>query len=140
MDLIVEREEVWAASLKDEPGALASILSSLTDAGADLDFVIVRRAADKPGTGVVFVTPLRGDREVETATEYGFSVTSRLHSVRVEAPNEKGILTRLTKSVADAGVNVRGLSAAALGTRAIIHFGLDSADDERKVIKLLSEL
>jgi hypothetical protein len=140
MELIAEREEVWAASVQDKPGALASVLSTLADAGADLDFTIVRRAPDRPGTGVVFVTPLRADREVQAATSCGFSVTQRLHSVRVEAPNEPGIVAKLCRVIADAGINLRGLSAAVLGTKAIIHFGVDSAEDERTVIKLMSEL
>jgi hypothetical protein len=140
MDLLVEREEVWAASVDETPGALAATLSTLTGAGADLDFLIVRRAPEKPGTGVVFVTPLRGDREIRAATGVGFSVTQRLHSVRVEGANEPGVAAKLTKAIGDAGIKLRGMSAAALGTRFVAHFGVDSADDERAVVKLLSEL
>jgi hypothetical protein len=140
MDLLVEREEVWAASVDETPGALATTLSTLTGAGADLDFLIVRRAPEKPGTGVVFVTPLRGDREIQAATGVGFSVTQRLHSVRVEGANEPGIAAKLTKAIGDAGIKLRGMSAAALGTRFVAHFGVDSADDEKAVVKLLSEL
>ena len=56
--------DVWSAGIDDKPGGLAKVLSGLRDAGADLDFVIARRAPDKPGNGVVFVTPLRGDAEI----------------------------------------------------------------------------
>jgi hypothetical protein len=140
MDLLVEREEVWAASVDETPGALAATLSTLTGAGADLDFLIVRRAPEKPGTGVVFVTPLRGDREIQAATGVGFSVTQRLHSVRVEGANEPGIAAKLTKAIGDAGIKLRGMSAAALGTRFVAHFGVDSAEDEKAVVKLLSGL
>ena len=48
MDLIVERVDVWAASITDEPGSLAHLLTGLRQAGADLDFVIARRAPEKP--------------------------------------------------------------------------------------------
>ena len=140
MDLVAEREEVWAASVDEKPGALASVLSTLADAGADLDFVILRRAPERPGTGVVFVTPLQGDREVETACEVGFCVTSKLHSVRVEGPNEPGLVARLCGVVGDAGIGLRGMSAAVLGNRCVVHFGVDSAEDERTVIRLMSEL
>ncbi|MHC5145452.1 MAG: ACT domain-containing protein, partial [Planctomycetota bacterium] len=64
MSLIIEHVDVWAASLKDKPGSLARMLAGLRDAGADLDFIIARRAPEAPGTGVVFVTPLRGDKEI----------------------------------------------------------------------------
>jgi hypothetical protein len=140
MDLLVLEEEIWAASIDDKPGALGHTLSVLADAGANLDFVIVRKAPEKPGTGVVFVTPLHGDREVQAASLVGFSVTSRLHSVRIEGASEPGILAKLTKAVGDAGINLRGMSAATIGSNFIAHFGVDSAEDEAAVIELLSAL
>ena len=140
MDLLVEREDVWAASVDDKPGALAAKLSALDDAGADLGFIIVRRAPEKPGTGVAFVTPLRGDREVRAATAAGFAVTSSLHSVRVEGPDEPGVAATLARAIGDAGINMRGFSGAVLGTRFVAHVGVDSAEDQEAVVKLLSEL
>ncbi len=44
MELIVEREEVWAAGIEDRPGALANKSAALAEAGADLDFIISRQA------------------------------------------------------------------------------------------------
>jgi hypothetical protein len=140
MDLLVEREDVWAASVDDKPGALAAKLSALDDAGADLGFIIVRRAPEKPGTGVAFVTPLRGDREVRAATAAGFAVTSSLHSVRVEGPDEPGVAATLAKAIGDAGINLRGFSGAVLGTRFVAHVGVDSAEDQEAVVRLLSDL
>lgn len=140
MDLLVEREDVWAASVDDKPGALAAKLAALTEAGADLDFIVVRRAPEKPGTGVVFVTPLRGDREVRAAAAAGFQVTSRLNSVRVEGPNEPGAAAKVAKAVGDAGINMRGFSAAVLGTRFVVHIGVDTVEDEEAVVRLLSAL
>jgi hypothetical protein len=140
MDLLVEREDVWAASVDERPGALADMLSTLTDAGADFDFIIVRRAPEKPGTGVVFVTPLRADREVRAATNLGFSVTSKLHSVYVEGENQPGIAANLARAIGDAGVKIRGMSLAVLGTRFVGHFGVDSLEDEKEVIRVLSAL
>lgn len=139
MDALVEREDVWAAGLDDKPGALAAKLAALTAAGADLDFIIVRRSPEKPGTGVVFVTPLRGDREIRAAASAGFAVTSSLHSVRFEGPNEPGAAATLTKMVGDAGINLRGFSAAVLGTRWVAHLGVDSAEDQDAVVRLLSK-
>ena len=123
MNPMVEQEDVWVASLEDKPGALAEKLAGLAEAGADLGFVIARRAPDKPGTGVVFLTPLRGDKEIETATELGFNATSRLHSVRVEGRNEAGIGARLTQKIGKAGLNLRGLSAAARNSRGAAQTG-----------------
>jgi hypothetical protein len=140
MDLLVQREDVWAAGIEDKPGALGAKLLALNDAGADLDFIVVRRAPEKPGTGVVFVTPLRGDREVRAAAAAGFLVTSKLHSVRAEGPNEPGAAGKLAKAVGDAGINMRGFSAAVLGMKFVVHIGVDTAEDEAAVVKLLSAL
>jgi len=92
MNLIVEQVDVWAAGIDDKPGGLAKVLSGLRDAGVDLGFVIARRAPDKPGSGVVFVTPLRGDREVRAASILGFNVTNSIKSVRVEGDNRRSCL------------------------------------------------
>jgi hypothetical protein len=48
MDLLVERVDVWAATIQDKPGGLAGVLGALRDVGADLQFVIARRVQDRP--------------------------------------------------------------------------------------------
>lgn len=138
MTLKVEKVEVWAATIEDQPGGLAGKLEVLAQVGADLEFVIARRAPDKPGTGVVFVTPLRGDAEISAAVEVAaFADTPSLHSVRVEGDNRSGIAARLTRKIADAGVNLRGLSAAVIGERFVAHLAFDSDEDASKAMELL---
>jgi len=136
MDLIVERVDVWAASVKDQAGGLANKLTALAEAGADLDFIIARRTPAKPG-GVVFVTPLRGDQEIAAGAQVGFTSASGLHSVRVEGPNEPGIAAKLTGMLAKAGINLRGFSAAVIGTRFIIYLALDTAEDADEAVRVL---
>ena len=75
MDLLVERVDVWAATIQDTPGGLAEVLTTLREGGADLQSIIARRAPEEPGKGVVFVTPLQGDREIRAAAQVGFNVT-----------------------------------------------------------------
>ena len=140
MELIVERVDVWAASIKDKPGALSRLLTGLREAGVDIDFAIARRESEKPGTGVVFVTPLRGDREVAAAAELGFNVTNSLHSVRVEGDNKPGIGAELTGKLADSGINLRGFSAAVLGARFILYMALDTAEDAASAMEILKEV
>ncbi len=137
MDLIVERVDVWAATIKNECGGLAVKLAGLREAGADLDFIIARRAPEKPGTGILFVTPLRGDREIAAATNLGFSITSRIHSVRLEGDNKPGIVAELTQKFAAAGINLRGLSAAVIGPRFILYIGFDNAKDAENALDIL---
>ena len=137
MSLAVERVDVWAATIDDQPGGLAEKLAPLAEAGADLEFAIARRAPDKPGAGVVFVTPLRGDAETEAGAKAGFAVADSLHSLRIEGDNKPGIGTKLAEKLADAGINLRGLSAAVIGQRFIMYLALDTADDAAKAMSLL---
>ncbi|HOD34330.1 MAG TPA: hypothetical protein PLR20_02000 [Syntrophales bacterium] len=139
-NLIVEHVDVWAAPIEDKPGGLANILAGLRDAGADLDFVISRRAPEQPGKGVVFVTPLRGDREVRAAANLGFDVTRSLHELRVQGKNKPGIAADLTEKLAAAKINLRGFSGAVIGTQFILYIGLDSADDAKKAAAILGKL
>ena len=139
MDLIVEPVEVWAAPIKDEPGGLSEVLTGLREAGADLDFVIARRSPDQPGTGVVFVTPLKGDAVVAAAGKLGFNVTSSIHSVRAEGPNKPGTGAELTAKLAQAGINLRGLSAAVIGDRFVFYIGLSTAEESEKALDILRQ-
>ena len=43
MDMIVERVDVWSASVADKTGGLSWKLKGMNEAGADLDFIIARR-------------------------------------------------------------------------------------------------
>ena len=139
MKLDVSRVNVWAAGIADEPGGLAGKLAALADAGANLEFVIARRAADKPGTGVVFVTPITGAKQIRVAKKAGFAKTDSLHSLRVEGPDKAGLGAALSQELAAGGINLRGLSAAAIGKKFVMHIAVDTAADAAKAVKLLKK-
>lgn len=140
MALNVTRADVWAASIEDRPGGLAGKLAALAEAGAQLEFVIARRASERPGTGVVFLTPLKGSAQIGAAKKGGFEKTKSLHSIRVEGPDQPGLGAKMTQALAQAGINLRGLSAAAIGPRCVVHLALDSAADATKAARLLKRL
>jgi len=139
MDLFVEHVDVWAASIQDKPGGLAEVLGALRDEGADLQFIIARRAPDQPGKGVVFVTPLQGDREIAAAAQVGFNVTRTVHSVRVIGRDRPGIAAELTQKLADAGINLRGLSASVIGIQFVAYVAVDSVQDANQAIEILNK-
>ena len=139
MSVIVEREDVWVASLEDKPGVLGNKLAALAEVGADLGFVIARRSPEKAGTGVVFVTPLRGDREIEAATAVGFGISNHLHSLRVEGRNEPGIAARITQKIGQAGLNLRGFSGAVIGTQFVLHLAFDTTEATQKAAAVLQQ-
>ena len=133
----VEHVDVWAATIEDRSGALAHVLAELREAGADLQFIIARRA--EPGKGVVFVTPLRGDREIAVAAQVGFNVAYTLHSVRIMGRDRPGIGAELTQKLADGGINLRGFSASVIGIQFLAYAAVDSLDDANKVIEILEK-
>lgn len=139
-DLLVDRVDVWAASIQDTPGGLARLLAGLQDAGADLDFILARRSPEKLGAGVVFVTPLRGDEEIAAAATLGFNVMNSVKSLRVEGDNKPGVASELLERLGEAGMNLRGLSAAVMGRRFIMYLGFDNAQDAAKAAEILQKV
>jgi hypothetical protein len=139
MDLLVERVDVWAATIEDRPGGLAQALDTLRQAGADLQFIIARRAPEKPGSGVVFVAPLQGDREVRAAAQVGFNVTQSLHSVRIMGPDRPGVAAELAARLAAGGINLRGFAACAMGRQFVAYVAVDSLGDADKAMAILRE-
>lgn len=139
MDLLVEHVDVWTATIQDKPGAVAGVLEELSQAGADLQFIIARRAPVAPGKGVLFVTPLQGDKEIETAAQLGFNVTRSVNTVRVMGPDRRGIAAELAKKIADQGINLRGFSASAIGSQFVAYLALDSREEADRAKNVLEK-
>ena len=132
----VERVDVWAATIEDKAGGLAHVLAELREEGADLQFIISRRA--EPGKGVAFVTPLR-DREIAAAAQVGFDVAHTLHSVRIMGQNRPGVAAEVTQKLADGGINLRGFSLSVIGRQYLAYAAVDSLEDANKVIEILKK-
>ena len=139
MALQVNKVDVWVGEIKDRPGGLGEKLTALSEAGANLEFVISRRAPEKPGTGVIFLAPVRGAAQVRAAKSARLSKASGLHSLRVESSDRAGLGARMTEAITDAGINMRGLSAAALGRRAVCYLAFDSDADAKKAARVIKK-
>jgi hypothetical protein len=135
-----QRVDTWAASMKDKPGSLSAKLKALSAAGVNLEFVIARRAPDKPGTGVLFVTPIKGAKQVRAAKAVGFRKTKNLHTVRVEGLDKRGRGARIVTALAGQGINLRGLSAAAMGKKFVCHLAVDTEAAATKAARILKSL
>lgn len=128
----ISNVDVWAGEMPDQPGSLARVLDGLARAGADIAFLIARREADKPATSVVFLTPIRGVKQTKAAQEAGLSKAASLGSLRIEGPNRKGLGARIASAIGQAGINIRGTSASAIGNRSVAYFSFDNAEDAKK--------
>jgi len=140
MALKVTKTEVWAAEIQDQPAGLALTLSAIAGVGASIECVIARRQPDKPGTGVVFVTPLKGKKALAAAAAVGFSETQRVATLKVEGDDRPGLGAQLAQAVGAAGVNLRGLSAAVVGRKFVAYLAFDAADDAAKAAAALRAL
>ena len=140
MGLKVQKVDTWKAMLRDKPGELAAKLGALAKAGINLEFVIARRSPDKPGTGVVFATPIEGPAQSREAQLNGFQKTTSMHTVRIEGPDRQGEGARIAQALADKGVNVRGFSAASINKKFVAHIALDGAAEAAVAVRVLKRL
>ena len=140
MKMEITREDVWVATMKDQPGSLAGKLATLSEAGANLEFIIARRSPDKPGTGVVFITPLKGAPQLKAAKSAGFKKSKSLHSLRLLTADKPGLGTLITQALAENGINLRGFSGAALGKKAVFHLAFDTTAAATKAVRVLKKM
>jgi hypothetical protein len=139
MKLEVSKVDIWQAKIEDRPGALAEKLAALADAGADLEFVLARRTRDEPG-GVVYLASLKGAKQTKAAAGVGLAKSADMAGLRVEAGNVPGLAAKLSRAMADAGINLRGFVGTAVGKNSILFLALDNADDAAKATKALKAL
>ncbi|MDP6634893.1 MAG: amino acid-binding protein [Phycisphaerae bacterium] len=140
MKLEVTRVEVWIASLKDTPGSLAAKLDMLSSAGADMDFVFARRSPEKPGTGVAFLSPVKGAKQAAAAKKAGFKKGKRLFTICVTGPNKAGVGAAITDAIAAAELTMQGFSAHVIGRKFVLHIAFETSADASKAARILRKL
>ncbi len=134
----ITRADVWAGEIEDRPGALAEMLESLQRAGANLDFVIVRPSAGLPGTGVLFVAPLHGPQQILAAEQMGLKKSASMHVLRLVGPDRPGQGAGIARALADAGLNINGLSAAAVEDDSLFYIRFDTDADAKRAAQILT--
>jgi predicted amino acid-binding ACT domain protein len=139
MALKVQKVDVWAGALQDQPGGLARALSGVANAGGSVDCVIARRDPSRPGMGELFITPVRGAKVQSAARDAGMSPADNLVTLRIEGSDTPGLGARMTEALAAAGINLRGVTTAVIGRNFVTYVGLDNpADADRAMTTLRS--
>lgn len=136
----VKKLTIWSTEIEDQPGATSGIFRVLSDAGADLQFVLARRQPDKPGKGVLFVAPVAGKKQEDAARQAHLAPASNLAGVRVEGTNKKGLGYRLTQAIAEANLNLRALVATVIGSKYAAIFAFDSQADADRGLQALRKV
>ncbi len=140
MSFKLDRVHIWSGEVADRAGGVASKLALLAQAGANLEYVLTRRQADKPGTGILFVAPLTGPVQLRAARAAGLAETSDPVVLRVEGDNQAGLAHRLTQQWALANINVQGLSMAVLKDKFVGYVAFDSVIDANRAAAILGDL
>jgi hypothetical protein len=137
MRYTISKVDVWTRAIDDTAGSLADTLEPLADAGVDLTFLIARRRTLVPGKGVVFLGGISGAKQAKAAAAAGLTKAADIAGLRVEGANKAGDAHRVTRLLADAGINLRGLSASVIGKKYVLILAFDNAEDAAKATKLL---
>jgi hypothetical protein len=140
MGFKLERVHIWTGEIADKAGGMASKLSALAQAGANLEYISTRRQADRPGTGILYVAPVTGPAQVRAARQAGLSETHDTVVLRVEGDNEAGLGFRLTQQWATAGISLQGLTMAVLGNKFVGFAVFDTVADANKAAQILADL
>ena len=140
MALTVTKTQVWIAIFEDRAGGLAEALEPLARAGASFEFLLARRAPERPGCAIVFAAPIKGARVIKAARAAGFSNSGEVHALRIEGPDKAGLMAEVSRVLADAGISFRGLSAAGMGRKFAAYLALDNAEDASKAAAALKKI
>lgn len=140
MKLEMSRVEYWRAQVEDRAGALADKLAPLAEAGVNLDLVIARRAPEQPGTGLVFVSVVKGAKQTRAAQNAGFEKAPDMFGLRLAVGNTAGLGEKVTRTLAEGGISLRAFAGQALAKQAILHVVFDNAADAIKAQRLLKKL
>ena len=132
----IRKEAVWVAEMQDRPGALSEKLAAL-NGNENLEFVIARRAWNKDDGAVVFVAPIHGAGPMKAARSVGFEKALGMHSLRIEGPDKPGLGAQAAHMLAEAGINLRGFSAASLGKHCAMYFAFATEADQEKAERVL---
>jgi hypothetical protein len=140
MALRIHRVQVWSGEIPDKPGAAAAMLERLSRAGADLEFLLTRPHPSKPHTGVLFLAPIKGPRQIEAAQTAGLAPARDFPMLCIESENRPGIGAQMMSLLAIAGINLHGISISTVGDHMVAHLGFDSEDSAGLAVQVLATL
>ena len=138
MAYTINKVEVWAGDILNRPGTLARVLEVLTNAGAQLEFMIARRLNER--TSRVFLAPIKGTKQQRAASDVGVARAKGMYSLRIEGPNRAGLGAEITRAVAGKRINLRGASAAAIGRKAVFYLAVETEQARKDAMRVVRNL
>jgi hypothetical protein len=140
MALEIRKVQVWSGEISDRPGAAAAKLEVLARAGADLEFIFTRPHPTRADTSMIFLAPVSGPEQMAAAKVAGLAPALDVAMLCVEGDNRPGFGYELMSRLAVAGINLRGLSISAVGSRFAAYLAFDGPDTATLAVQLLATL
>ena len=138
MALTVKRVQLWRNDVESRPGLLAGTLGTLASAGADLQVVMAYRYPGNQTRGAIEVYPIRGRKMEAAAAAAGLSPTA-IAALRVEGENRPGLGYVITRTIADAGMNITFLVTQVIGRRYTCVVGFENDADAARAAALIKK-
>jgi len=133
----IAKVDVFATDMRNQPGMLARVLEALANAGADLEFIVARRVT--ANTARVFFAPLRGARQMKAAADVDVRKAG-MFVLRIEAADRPGLGAAMSRKLSDAGINLRGLSAARIGRKSVTFIAFETPEAREQAGKIIRRL
>jgi len=122
----------FVVQLKNEPGAMATLAEALAERGVDLRAIGGGSMGD---SGHVIMTTA-DDETAKAVLDDGGYVYIEGESILAEVDDKPGGMARLSRALADAGVNIQGhLFLGRWGDRAMFTFVVDKPDVARPILE-----
>ncbi len=122
----------FVVELKNEPGALANLAETLAAQGIDLRAI---GGGGIGGSGHIIMTTADDDAARQVLEEGGYTFIEG-ESILTEVDDRPGGMARLSRALADAGVNIYGhLFLGRWGDRAMFAFVVDDPDKARPILE-----
>ena len=122
----------FVVQLKNEPGSMASLAETLADRGVDLRAI---GGGGIGGAGHVIMTTADDDTTRSILDEGGYTYYEG-ESILAEVDDRPGGMARLSRQLADEGVNILGhLFLGRWGDRAMFAFVVDDPDRARPILE-----
>ncbi len=137
MAFTIRKIEVWAGDIRNRPGMLARVLEAMEATKAELEFCVARRVTEN--TSRVFFAPLKTAAQKTAARDVGLLPATGMNTIRIEGPNRSGLGATMARAIATAGINGRGLTAAAIGRKSVTYIAFKTPDERDLAMKVLKK-
>lgn len=139
MAVAVKKITLWRTEVENKPGMLAQTLEPLAAAGADLQVVMGYRIPGQETRAVIEIHPVSGKKITAAAQSAGLSEAG-FPALLVQGDNEPGLGHKLSKAIAEAGVNLSFMVAQVLEGRYSAVIGLENEEDLKKVSSIVRKV